>query len=288
MGLLLSVRRDPYSGIGRTLHDGVKMTSAFFPSQDAANSHPAASFPDNTREESAYTPDGAMQVEASTSGMRSSVKQTIIRVLVVDDHELIRRGLSAVLGEQEDFQVVGQAGTGSAAVMLARQLQPDIVLLDIFLGNANGLDIAQQLQRACPDTRVVIVTGYTDDDHLLRAMRIGVYGYLQKALPTTELLAALRSVHRGERVIGEPRAITRVLSEYERLTKEQERVRSGLNDLEIELVRLAAQGCSNKEIAARQFWSEVTVKRKMQDIYRKLQVTDRAQAVAEAMRMGLI
>ena len=93
---------------------------------------------------------------------------------------------------------------------------------------------------------------------------------------------------RGERVITEPRSVTRVLAEFSRLTKEQERMRSGLTDLEIELIRLAAEGCSNKEIAARQFWSEVTVKRKMQDIYRKLQVTDRAQAVAEAIRMGLI
>jgi DNA-binding NarL/FixJ family response regulator len=264
------------------------MTSAFFPSQHAASSQPAASLPDDARNESAYTPDGAMPVGASPPDARGSVGQAAIRVLVVDDHELIRRGLSAVLGEQEDFQVVGQAGTGNMAVMLAKQLQPDIVLLDIFLGNANGLDVAQQLLRACPDIRVVIVTGYTADDHLLRAMRLGVHGYLQKALPTDELLAALRSVHRGERVIGEPRAITRVLGEYERLTREQERARSGLNDIEIELVRLAAEGCSNKEIAARQFWSEVTVKRKMQDIYRKLQVTDRAQAVAEAMRMGLI
>ena len=231
-------------------------------------------------------PDGAMQVE--TFATRASRQQAIIRVLVVDDHELIRRGLCAVFDEQEDFEVAGQTGTGSAAIILAKQLQPDIVLLDIFLGNANGLDIAQQLQRACPETRIVIMTGYTDDSHLLRAMRIGVHGYIQKALPTAELLEALRSIYRGERVIGEARAITRVLSEYERLTKEQERVRSGLTDLEIELIRLAAEGCSNKEIAARQFWSEVTVKRKMQDIYRKLQVTDRAQAVAEAMRMGLI
>ena len=243
------------------------MTSASFSSQHAAGSQSPVSTPDTAR---------------------ASVQQAVIRVLVVDDHELIRRGLCAVFDEQEDFQVVGQTGTGNAAIILAKQLQPDIALLDIFLGNANGLDIAQQLQRACPDTRVVIMTGYTDDSHLLRAMRIGVHGYLQKALPTEELLAALRSIYRGERVIGEARAITRVLSEYERLTKEQERVRSGLTDLEIELIRLAAEGCSNKEIAARQFWSEVTVKRKMQDIYRKLQVTDRAQAVAEAMRMGLI
>jgi len=220
--------------------------------------------------------------------MESQTQQAVIRVLVVDDHEVVRKGLCTMLSEQEDFEVVGQAATGIAAVMLAKQLQPDIVLLDIFLGNVNGLDIAQQLQRACPNTRIVIVTGFMDDGHLFRAMRLGVHGYLQKALPIDELLASLRSVYRGERVVGEPHAITQVLGEFERLTKEQERVRSGLSDIEIELVRLAAEGCSNKEIAARQFWSEVTVKRKMQDIYRKLQVTDRAQAVAEAMRMGLI
>lgn len=259
------------------------MPPAFFPSQYAAGSPLPA---DSTGEESARVSDGAMQGETPAApGIKS---QSVIRVLVVDDHELIRRGLSAVLEEQEDFQVVGQAASGNAAVMLAKQVLPDIVLLDIFLGNTNGLDIAQQLQRACPDTRIVIVTGYTDDSYLLRAMRIGAHGYLPKALPAEEMLAALRAIYRGERVIGEPRAITRVLHDYERLTKEQERVRSGLTDLEIELVRLAAEGCSNKEIAARQFWSEVTVKRKMQDIYRKLQVTDRAQAVAEAMRMGLI
>ena len=224
------------------------------------------------------------------SSVPSSSQQVTpaIRFLVVDDHEIVRKGLCAMLDEQQDFEVVGQAGSGNAAVTLAIQLQPDIILLDIFLGNTNGLDIAQQLQRACPNTRIVIVTGFMDEGYLFRAMRIGVHGFLQKALPIDELLAALRSIYRGERVVGEQRAITQLLSEFERVTKEQERSRSGLNDLEIELVRLAAEGCSNKEIAARQFWSEVTVKRKMQDIYRKLQVTDRAQAVAEAIRTGLI
>jgi DNA-binding NarL/FixJ family response regulator len=214
--------------------------------------------------------------------------QNRIRILVVDDHEIVRKGLCTMLDEEDDFEVVGQASTGSTAISFAMQLQPDIVLLDIFLGSSNGLDIAQQLQRGCPKTRVVILTGFTDDGHLFRAMRLGVYGYLQKALSINDLVAALRSVYQGDRVIGEPRAITQVLSEFERLTKEQERIRSGLTDLEIELIRLAAEGCSNKEIASRQFWSEVTVKRKMQDIYRKLQVSDRAQAVAEAMRMGVI
>jgi DNA-binding NarL/FixJ family response regulator len=214
--------------------------------------------------------------------------QNRIRILIVDDHEIVRKGLCTMLNEEDDFEVVGQASTGSTAISFAMQLQPDIVLLDIFLGSSNGLDIAQQLQRGCPKTRVVILTGFTDDGHLFRAMRLGVHGYLQKALSINDLVAALRSVYQGDRVIGEPRAITQVLSEFERLTKEQERTRSGLTDLEIELIRLAAEGCSNKEIASRQFWSEVTVKRKMQDIYRKLQVSDRAQAVAEAMRMGVI
>jgi NarL family two-component system response regulator LiaR len=223
--------------------------------------------------------------------MSDSTKQltrATIRVLIVDDHEIVRKGICSMLNEEEDFEVVGQTGSGNLAVTLAKQLQPDIVLLDIFLGSSNGLDIAQQLQRGCPEARIVILTGHTEEGHLFRAMRIGVHGYLQKALPISELLNALHAVYRGERVIGEPRAMTQILSEFEKLTKEQERVRSGLSDLDIELLRLAAQGCSNKEIAACQFWSEVTVKRKMQDIYRKLQVTDRAQAVAEAMRMGLI
>ena len=89
-----------------------------------------------------------------------------IRVLVVDDHEIVRKGLCAMLDDQEDFEVVGQAGSGNAAVTLATQLQPDIILLDIFLGNTNGLDIAQQLQRACPNTRIVIVTGFMDEGYL--------------------------------------------------------------------------------------------------------------------------
>lgn len=271
---------------------GAIMTSAFLPSYRAV---PVIPLLPKASDDTA-NPEPAQEMERATKvGSQMEIgdparqtTQTTIRVLVVDDHEIVRKGLCTMLSEEDDFEVVGQAGSGKMVVTLAMQLQPDIVLLDIFLGAFNGLDIAQQLLRGCPKTRIVILTGHADDDYLLHAMRIGVHGYLQKALPINELLAALRAVHRGERVIGEPRAITQVLSQFEKLTKEQERIRSGLTDLEIELVRLAAEGCSNKEIAARQFWSEVTVKRKMQDIYRKLQVSDRAQAVAEVIRMGLI
>jgi two-component system NarL family response regulator len=240
-------------------------------------------------EEHALTYHNAPQSEQAQQKQQEKVRgETRIRILVIDDHDVVRKGMCTILAEEKDFEVVGQADNGSVAITLARQLKPDITLLDIFLGVTNGLDLAQQLQRASSDTRIVIFTGVTEEDYLLRAMRIGVHGYLQKSLPLDDVLAALRAIYKGERVIGEPHAVTQVLSEFSRLTKEQERSRSGLTDLEIELVRQAAEGCSNKEIASRQFWSEVTVKRKMQDIYRKLQATDRAQAVAEAMRMGLI
>jgi DNA-binding NarL/FixJ family response regulator len=270
------------------------MTSAFFPSYGAVSPALLAqtmggneAIPDPaplTKDEIGV--EGAEVKEQDEEQVKSA--QAPIRLVVVDDHEVVRRGICAALDEEKDFEVVGQAGTGNGAVALTLQLRPDIVLLDVFLGEANGLDIAQQLLRACPETRIVVFTGFIDETHLFKAMRIGVHGFLQKAMPLDEMLAALRAIYGGERVIGEQRAITQVLSEFSRLTREQERMRSGLSDIEIELVRLAAEGCSNKEIAARQFWSEVTVKRKMQDIYRKLQVTDRAQAVAEAMRMGLI
>src|SRR5207245_9941636 len=143
------------------------MTSAFLPSHSAAPVTQASPLSENASanpgpaQEMVKATKMESQIEVSDSAKQRA--QTAIRVLVVDDHEIVRKGLCTVLSEQEDFEVVGQAATGNAAVMLAKQLQPDIVLLDIFLGNANGLDIAQQLLRACPNTRIVIVTGMMDD-----------------------------------------------------------------------------------------------------------------------------
>ena len=213
---------------------------------------------------------------------------TRTRIVIVDDHEVLRQGLCLILGQEDDFEVVGETGTAKGALALALELQPDIILLDIFLGQANGLDTAKQLQHTCPNTHIVIFTGFSEEDLLFDAVRLGVHGYLLKTMPVEDLISALRAVQQGERVIGDPHAVTQVLNEFNRLTKAQNRLRSGLNTIEIEIVRLAAEGCSNKEIASRKFWSEITVKRKMQDIYRKLHVTDRAQAVAEVMRKGLI
>ena len=211
-----------------------------------------------------------------------------IRILLVDDHAVMREGLSLMLNEEDDFEVVGDAADGKAALTLTLELHPEIVLLDIFLGTSNGLDVAKQLLRSCPETRIVLFSGFEDEELLLDAIRIGVHGYLQKKLSIAELQSALRAVHKGERVLGDPRAVTLVLEEFHQMTKVHKRLQYKLNTTEIEMVRLASEGFTNKEIGTRVYWSEVQVKRKMQDIYRKLEVTDRAQAVAEAMRHGLI
>jgi DNA-binding NarL/FixJ family response regulator len=218
----------------------------------------------------------------------SEPSSTPIRLLIVDDHAILRQGISLMVNEENDFEIVGEAGNGKAALSLAMELQPDIVLLDIFLGTSNGLDIAKQLLRSCPETRIVLFSGFDDEDFLFEAVRIGVHGFLKKTLSIDDLVSALRAVKQGERVLGEPRAITKVLEEFHQLTKVHNRLLFKLNTTEIELVRLASEGCTNREIGSKLYWSEVQVKRKMQDIYKKLEVTDRAQAVAEAMRNGLI
>ncbi|WP_338254104.1 response regulator transcription factor [Dictyobacter halimunensis] len=211
-----------------------------------------------------------------------------IRVLVVDDHEVVRTGISASLAAEPDFSVVGEAAEGGVAIAMAQKLHPDIVLLDVILRGIDGLDIAQQMLRTCPEVRVVIFTGCFDDESLFRAFRIGAHGYLQKSLPIRGVLAALRAVQQGERVLMDSHTLSQLLDEFGRISRNQVRTLSGLSEIEIEIVRMVGDGYTNKEIALQRFWSEVTVKRKLQEIYRKLQVSDRAQAVAEALRMGLI
>lgn len=215
-------------------------------------------------------------------------KNVSIRLLVVADHVILRQGIHAMLHREEEFEIVGEAENGRIALRLAAELQPDIILIDTSLEVTNGLEIAQQLLRSAPNTRVVLFAGSNDEKLLFEALRIGVHGYLHKTLSINDLQEALRAVQCGERVLGESQAVTQVMVEFHRLVNEQNRLNRGLSTIEIELIHLASKGYTNKEIGKHHFWSEVQVKRKMQDIYRKLQVTDRAQAVAEAMRQGLI
>jgi DNA-binding NarL/FixJ family response regulator len=211
-----------------------------------------------------------------------------IRVLVVADHVILRQGIHAMLDTENDFEVVGEAEDERTALALTIELQPDIVLVDISLEATRRMDALQQLLRRSPDTRIVLFAGSNDEQLLFEAIRIGVHGYLQRTLSIDELRMALRAVQCGERVLGKSHAVTQVVREFHRLTREQIRLQCGLSTIEIELIDLASKGYTNKEIGKQLFWSEIQVKRKMQEAYRKLQVTDRAQAVAVAMRQGLI
>ncbi|MCL4458945.1 MAG: response regulator transcription factor [Chloroflexi bacterium] len=210
-----------------------------------------------------------------------------IRILVVDDHPVIRQGLRSMLAGYSDMEVVGEAENGPQAVRSACATQPDVILLDIRLPGSNGVQVAQQLRRLCPEAKVLILTTYDEEEYLLGALRAGAHGYMLKNTRPEELAAAIRAINAGERLVS-PGLINGVLQRFESLAKEAAKHEAGLTDAEIEILQCMAAGATNKEIAERQYWSEATVKRKTIDIYRKLGVADRAQAVAEAIRRGLI
>lgn len=213
------------------------------------------------------------------------------KVLIIDDHPLYCEGMRALLeGDETGFHVVGQAWTSSAALLLAREHQPDIIILDVELdhGAVSGLDLVSQLRRLSPNARIVIVTAHSEREYLITAMRLGVHAFLEKDLPPLTLLNAIQQVRGGERVLANPKDLTLVLTELSDIVQERERARSDLTDQEIEMLRLAAAGHNNKDIGQRMYWSEITVKRKMQGVYHKLGVGSRAQAVAAAIRLGFM
>jgi DNA-binding NarL/FixJ family response regulator len=217
--------------------------------------------------------------------MSSSDK--LIRVLIVDDHSVVRRGLRHLLATQADMEVVGEAEDGPSALQAATTLAPDVILLDIRLPGASGLDIAPQLRQCAPAARIIILTTYEDDEYLVRAMGNGVHGYLLKSVSDECVAEAIRTVQRGERLVT-PVLMNKALNQLARLSQTQARVEVGLADGELPILRLLAQGATNKEIARQLFVSERTVKRRVQDILRKLGVSHRTQAVSEATKRGLI
>ena len=210
-----------------------------------------------------------------------------IKVLIVDDHPVVRRGLHSILGDAKDVQVVGEASNGSEALKQVAALKPDVVLMDIRLPGADGVQITRRVRREFPDAKVIILTTYDDDQHLYNAIEAGAHAFLTKHADYSDLAESIRAVARGERLLS-PALVGKVLDRFQTLARAQALQQSGLSEPEIELLRLIAQGETNKEIGDKLFWSEVTVKRRASEVYSKLNVADRAQAVGEAMRRGLI
>jgi two-component system response regulator DevR len=210
-----------------------------------------------------------------------------IRVLIVDDHPIVRQGVRSVLANHADIEVVGEAEGAASLFANLATLKPDVVLLDIRMPGQNGIEITQRLKREHPEVKVILLSTYDDEEFLFGALRAGAEGYLLKSASNEVLASSIRQVGRGERLLS-PTLLTKVMREFQDLAQEKTRSDSGLSDQELKVLRMIADGATNKEIAEKLFWSEVTVKRKVQDILEKMGVANRAQAVAEAGKRGLL
>jgi DNA-binding NarL/FixJ family response regulator len=209
------------------------------------------------------------------------------RVLVVDDHLVVRQGLRSLLSQYEDIEVVGEADSGPAALELIADLQPDVVLLDIRLGGPSGLDLARQLRRSKTEARIIILTSHDDEAYLMEAAQAGVHGYLLKSASAELLAESIRAVHAGEHRLS-PALVSKALAQLEAFSRAQAQAESGLTDQELQLLHLLAEGASTQDMARTMYLSERTAKRKIQDILAKLGATSRAHAVAEAFKRGLL
>ena len=214
----------------------------------------------------------------------------MIRVIIADDQALVRAGFAMILDAQDDFEVVGEAADGMQAVDLGRELQPDIVLMDIQMPVMDGIEATRRLVVASPATRVLMLTTYDLDEYVFHAMRAGASGFLLKDVPPAELSRAVRTVITGDALLA-PVITRRLLEEYLRRPRPggaSQAPWSGLTQREAEVLRLLASGKSNAEIAAAIFLGEATVKTHVARILAKLQLRDRVQAVVWAYESGLV
>ena len=210
-----------------------------------------------------------------------------VRVLIVDDHPVVRQGVRSLLANHPDIQVIGEAENAAELFAVLNGSPPDVILLDVRMPGQNGIEIAQRLKRERGTIKVIILTTYDDDEYLFGALRAGADGYLLKSASPQVLADSIRSVARGERLMS-PGLVGKMMQQFQDLASEKVRADSGLTDQELRVLQLIAAGATNKEIADKLFWSEVTVKRKTQDIFEKLGVANRAQAVAEATKRGIL
>ena len=208
-----------------------------------------------------------------------------LSLLIVDDHEVVRQGLSALLGRRPEFQVVAEAGTVAEAVAAARKFRPDLVVMDVRLPDGSGIEACREIRAEFPETRVVMLTSYPDEDAVLSAIIAGASGYLLKQVRARDLVAALEAVGRGESLL-DPAVTGRVLERVRRIaTSDQPDELAQLTSQEQKILLLVAEGKTNKEIAADVFLSDKTVKNYVSSILAKLNLERRAQAAAYMARL---
>jgi DNA-binding NarL/FixJ family response regulator len=222
-------------------------------------------------------------------------EQAVISVLLVDDHALMREGLRRLLEEEDDLQVIGEAVDGFDALRQIRRLKPDVVLMDIRMPVMDGIAVTRQIVQTFPETRVIMLTMFREEQQMLQAMHNGARGYLLKSASSQEVAQAIRVVSAGD-VYIEPALTGAIVSEFRRLAAASTKGGNGaggaaiyaLSEKEIEILRHVAKGLSNKEIAGKLAYSEKTVKNYLSIIFQKLGIRDRTQAAIFALKQGLL
>ena len=209
-----------------------------------------------------------------------------IRVLIADDHPIVRQGLATVVSQEPDMEVVGQASNGAEAVTEAAILRPDVVLMDLRMPEMDGVQAILKIKEDSPDMGIIILTTYDTDEDVFKGIEAGARAYLLKDSPPEEVLNAIRTVWKGESLI-QPRVASRLMDRFSELSRSPA-PDSLLSPREVEVLELMAHGAANKEIAAGLVIGESTVKTHLIHIFSKLGVKDRTGAVTEAARKGII
>jgi DNA-binding NarL/FixJ family response regulator len=216
-----------------------------------------------------------------------------IRILLVDDQALFREGLNTLLSVHDDIDVVGEAENGEAALEMAAQTNPDVILMDLRMPVLDGVAATRRLAQTQPDSSVIVLTTFDDDEHIFDGLRAGAVGYLLKDVSSDKLVEAIRAAASGQSFL-QPSVAARVINEFTRMTLSQSPTASTqplvepLSERELEVLREVAAGGSNKEIAAKLFITEGTVKNHLTNILGKLGVRDRTQAALKAKELRLI
>ena len=214
-----------------------------------------------------------------------------IKVLIVDDHRVVREGLSAILKSKENIQVLGEAQDGQEAVEKARSLLPDVILMDVSMPKMTGVEATRIIKREFPHIGIIALTMYEEQQYIFDLVRGGATGYLLKDSDSDQIVKAIQSVYRGDSLIH-PAVASKILAEFSLMTQKKGKksgwVEHDLTEREITVLRLVADGKTNKEIANNLDLSEKTVKNHVRNIFHKLQVYDRTQAAILAIRKGLI
>jgi two-component system, NarL family, response regulator LiaR len=213
--------------------------------------------------------------------------QDAIRVVLVDDHNMVRIGLKAYFSTLSDILVVGEAGTGEEAVRLAADLSPDVILMDLIMPGMDGVEATRQVKKVSPHTQMIVLTSYHEDEHIFPAIRAGALSYVLKDIDPDDLADAVRRAHAGEAVLN-PRVATRMVKELGGIRQETINPFQELTNRELEVLKRIASGMNNHEIAEALVISEKTVKTHITNILTKLHLSDRTQAAVFAWQVGIV